>query len=312
MRTYSGVNETVWAVARLSAERSQIAALADRSLVVWDDGAADPVQVLPVPKPVRTHSGLSVSPCGSWLAGYSEGQRLVWHWSGQRWESHSEEDVPGLCVCRFGTEAATLTTVRVVNGKHHPVEFLVSRRSLNARRSPREVGSTFDAHPSGLRAAEDLYRGHWWAADLSTAGGWLLLSAWHKAIHVWQVATGKHVGSVKLRGVPNEAPFSPDGSLFAVDGGTTVYVHRTRTQELVAAWKVKHCYVPQLAWSPDGGWLARADLTSDVRLFGIASHQETAPLGVRGQRGKSVAFSPDGSTYLVGTVKGTVLVWDID
>jgi hypothetical protein len=35
-------------------------------------------------------------------------------------------------------------------------------------------------------------------------------------------------------------------------------------------------------------------------------------LGVRGQRGKSVAFSPDGSTYLVGTVKGAVVVWDID
>jgi hypothetical protein len=176
-----------------------------------------------------------------WLAGHSEGQLLVWHWSGQRWQSHAEEDAPGLCACRFGTDAATLLTARVVNGEHHPVELQVSRRSLNAHSLSREAASNFDAQPSGLNSAEGLYRNHWWAADLSPDGRWLLLSSREKVIHVWQVATGKHIGSVKLRGISNEAAFSPDGSLFAVDGGTTVYVHRTQTQELVAAWKVQYC-----------------------------------------------------------------------
>jgi WD40 repeat protein len=312
MRIYSGANGTVWAVARLGPPRNQIAALSDHALVVWDEGSADPVQTLPIPDHVRTHSGLSCCPTGAWLAGHYEGQLLVWRWSGGRWQAHSQVAVPALCVARFGADPVTVTAARVARGERG-AEFQISRRSLGTRRSaPESIVARFDAQPSGLAHPDDLHDSHWWAADLSADAAWLLLSARAKAIHVWEVATGKHAGSVKLRGIPNEAKLAPDGSLFAVDCGTTVYVHRTRTQELVAAWKVKHCYVPQLAWAPDGRCLARADLTSAVRVFNVAGRHEAPPLGIPRQRAKSVAFSPDGSTYLVGTAKGSVVVWDLD
>lgn len=44
----------------------------------------------------------------------------------------------------------------------------------------------------------------------------------------------------------------------------------------------------------------------------VAGRRESEPLGVRRQRAQSVAFSPDGSTYLVGTAKGSVILWDLD
>ena len=42
----------------------------------------------------------------------------------------------------------------------------------------------------------------------------------------------------------------------AVAVGITIYVHQTRTLEPVTSWRVKHCYTPQLAWSPDRRLLA--------------------------------------------------------
>jgi WD40 repeat protein len=317
MKTYTAgtfnENETIWAVARLGPERNQIAALFSGFLGVWNEGTADLIQALSVPSLVRNHSGLSACPGGEWLAGWWEGHLLVWRWSGKKWEAHSEDRLPGLCAATFAAGTTTLLAAQVVKGEHHPVEALVTRRPLGGRHSlPWQVVSRFSARPANFDFAEDLYRSHWWAADLSSDGGWLLLSARDKAIHLWEVAAGKHAGSVKLRGLPNEAPFAPDGSLFAVDCGTTVYLHATQTQERVAAWKVPFSYVPRLAWSPDGRWLARVDRSSTVRVFDVAGRREASALAVRGQRGSSVAFSPDGSTYLVGTVKSSVVVWDLD
>jgi len=312
MRIYFGADGFIWSVSRLGPPRNQIVALSGHALVVWDEGSGDLVQTLPVPDEVRAHSGLSCCPTGEWLVGHYECKLLVWRWFRGRWQPHSQEDAPGLCVARFGTDPATVTAARVADGKRG-AEFQISRRSLGTRRSARErIVARFDARPSALKDRDALHHGHWWAADLSADAAWQLLSAREKAVHVWEVGTGKHAGSVKLRGLPNEATLSPDGSLFAVACGTTVYIHRTRTQELVAAWKVKHCYVPQLAWSPDGRWLARADLTSAVRRFNVGGRYEATPLGIRRQRVKSVAFAPDGLTCLVGTARGCVVMWDLE
>src|SRR5207237_884404 len=82
MRTYTGADGPVWAVARLGG-RNQLAALVGRAVVVWDEGSSDPVQTLPMPEHSRTHARLACCPSGEWLTASQGIVVFVWHWSGK-------------------------------------------------------------------------------------------------------------------------------------------------------------------------------------------------------------------------------------
>src|SRR5262249_42542494 len=258
------------------------------------------------------HAGLSASADGSCLIVQSPPWLYVLRRAGSQWEERSREEHPGLVFARFLAGRETVLVVAVGEGLGGGPEFRVYQRQLGARRSPREytVVSRFSTGPSAILGPN--WYSVYWAADLSADGRWLLFSGREKALHVWDAFAGHPVGSVKLRGVPNQAAISPDGSRFAVDGGTTVYVHDTRSLELLVPWKVKHCYVPKLAWSPDGRLLARADLSSTVRILDVSAGREATAIGMSRQRASAVAFSPDGLTYLAGTFQGAVIVWDME
>jgi WD40 repeat protein len=71
--------------------------------------------------------------------------------------------------------------------------------------------------------------------------------------------------------------------------------------------------VLDVAWSPDGRWIAAACRDHTVRLFDSESGQRVgAPLTGHGEPVRCVAFSPDGRHVASGGEDHTVRIWDVD
>ncbi|MBI4568725.1 MAG: hypothetical protein HY719_10045 [Planctomycetes bacterium] len=68
--------------------------------------------------------------------------------------------------------------------------------------------------------------------------------------------------------------------------------------------------ISSLAFSPDGARLASGSWGDTVRLWDVATGQETARLEGHTERVSSVAFSPDGGTVASGSWDQTVRLWD--
>jgi WD40 repeat protein len=304
MQIYSGADETVGSVIAVG---DQIVALTNGNLVVWSRDRTEPQQILPNPRHGLRHANLTASPDEKYVMSFNEGTLRFWHRTPSGWRSDGEEARPGFCAGRFSKGRNALVFVDFNTTADEPsVPTVTTRAASKTATEPLQWDPPLPDW-DGL-----FYRLPWRAAELSMDGQWFLLSAREKAVHVWQASEGRKVGTVKLKGITNETIFSPDGSRFAVDAGTTVYIYQTRTLELLTSWKVKYSYIPQLAWSPDGRMLARVDLTTTVRLFDVDAGRETRAIGLRRQRAAAIAFAADGLTYLVGTVNGSVIVWDVD
>ena len=100
--------------------------------------------------------------------------------------------------------------------------------------------------------------------------------------------------------------FSPDGHRFAVATGIGIWVYDAATARELAL--IADASVTSLAFSSGGGTLA-AGAGTTVRLWDVASGENTATL--KGHDGgiRSVAFSPDGS--MVASASGTMVkLWN--
>lgn len=307
MRVYEGAGGIVWAVVRCGPRFDQIAAFSDKGVCVWNHDANAPVQRLPAEHEAHSDANLVVSANGRWLVAYAH--RMMWCWESRRdkWELHWETGGDNLFLARFGTDKSDLLQLDFEKLKTDAPGVVLSRRSLDskvqAKKAVREVATPEDDRVS----PEWLYKLHYYATDLSADGRWFFYSP-----HLWSMTGAGYAGEVKPRRGHNEAAFSPDGLHLAVDGGTTAYVYRTESLELVTKWRVKHTYSPRLAWSPDGRLLARADASTTVRLFDVGAGTEVVARTAQRQRGTAIAFAPDGLTLLVGTYGGNVVVWDTD
>src|SRR5262249_14949896 len=147
----------------------------------------------------------------------------------------------GRCAAQFTAGPATLTDV-VLSNVHDHATVNVTSRPLTSRKRNAQRPLTFSCPADALPAGRDVHGNHFYAAKISAGARWFLLSARQKLVRVWHVLDGRLVGELKFRGLPNQAAFSPDSSMFAIDAGTTVYIHRTQTLEQVAAWRVKYSY----------------------------------------------------------------------
>jgi WD40 repeat protein len=134
-----------------------------------------------------------------------------------------------------------------------------------------------------------------------------------EALTFWDAASGKRVGSLTIGEVSVQLlAWSPDGRLVATasHGDSTIHVWELATgrvrAKLTAGKKMS-----EFAFSPDGKSLAAAYEGATVVVFDLADEETVVRREVDGT-GASLAWAPDGSFLIVGTMDGTVLVCGAD
>lgn len=109
--------------------------------------------------------------------------------------------------------------------------------------------------------------------------------------------------------------FSANGSLLAVAAG------EPETGGLVVVWdmasrdvRLKHREakgVPDLAFSPDGKYLAIGSFGEQAKILALPGGNVVAELPGHGKSARSVAFSPDGKLLAVGSYDKFIKIWDV-
>jgi WD40 repeat protein len=130
---------------------------------------------------------------------------------------------------------------------------------------------------------------------LATAGG--------TTVRLWDVATGREVGSLTDDGRPIQAvAFSPDGRSLALSTGpaenqpaSVALLDAATGKERLRYWLVETS-IPSLAFTPDGKELVAGCGGGMLRILDTATHRERLRLPAHRDGLRGVACAPDGKT----------------
>jgi WD40 repeat protein/DNA-binding SARP family transcriptional activator len=133
--------------------------------------------------------------------------------------------------------------------------------------------------------------GHVWGPTFSP-DGMVAAAVWsdEDMLRLWDAATGTNVREIPVAGRPWGASFSPDGTRLAIplQHQSAAVVLDIASGELLP-FRLEHgIYVFDIAWSPDGHWIATAGRVPAIRIWDAET----------GERKYSV-FSHDGQSALV-------------
>jgi len=112
---------------------------------------------------------------------------------------------------------------------------------------------------------------------------------------------------------------SPDGRSIAAAKGRSVWIweanapdHPIEMETYTEDEKLSNQGVWDVAFSPDGHWLASADWDGRVRLWNLDNpHEKIQPLKAHSGAAWAVAFSTDGRTLATGGNNATIKLWNL-
>jgi hypothetical protein len=105
--------------------------------------------------------------------------------------------------------------------------------------------------------------------------------------------------------------YSPDGSQIATGGTNSVKVWNVASGQNVLTFKAYAECVSELAFSPDGRWLASAGGDGIVNVWNVPADKPVLTQRAHTGRVNAVCFSPDGKRLASGAEDRTVRVWEI-
>jgi WD40 repeat protein len=132
---------------------------------------------------------------------------------------------------------------------------------------------------------------------------------------IWDLKSGEELRHFTFGQVPLMLRYSPNGERFAVafatsneSFGVSTYL-ASNGSRLISS----DCsdFVAELAWHPDGRWLATADYSGAIRLVDSGTG-ETRILGRHNAQATHVSFSPDGTYLLSGGWDRELICWNTE
>ena len=155
------------------------------------------------------------------------------------------------------------------------------------------------------------------SADLSNvtlSGAWLHGTNLKNAI-LTDLILGEYP-SLLLQDMVSSISYSPDGRLLAIAQGKNIHLYdgqkRVYLRMLVDHEADSAFFVTDLAFSPDGRWLASASIGKTVKIWDIEKRKMILALKGHAEGVGSVAFSPNGKWLASAGYEGKIKLWDIE
>jgi WD40 repeat protein len=128
---------------------------------------------------------------------------------------------------------------------------------------------------------------------------------------VWQMATGRRVGSLKgHRGPVHDVTVSWDGRYVATGGeDMTAKIWDAKTGEYLRTLGAHHRPVRAVAFSPNGYRLATGSIDRSIRLWDATTGAHIMCITNRAGGIYDLAYSPDGRTLASGHGDGAIRIW---
>jgi WD40 repeat protein len=134
-------------------------------------------------------------------------------------------------------------------------------------------------------------------------------------LQIWNVSTGLRQKEIKGPGPILQAlAVSPEGTrIAAVDRDGHLSILEAATGQAVASLRMSGSFErKELAYTPDGRWLAGTGEDKKIYLWDTQTNQLAATLAGHTGDIYCVAFSPDGRRLVSASSDRTVRVWDVD
>ena len=131
-------------------------------------------------------------------------------------------------------------------------------------------------------------------------------------VRVIDLATGRTVREIPSGGA-HFAVFSPDGERLAMvgEGQPAAVVVDATTGDEVFTLEGHRLGLRDVAWSPDGRWIATSSYDATARIWEAETGQLRFTLSGHGADVVAVDWSPDSSRLITGSMDGTAKLWRI-
>jgi WD40 repeat protein len=257
-------------------------------------------------------SGFAFSPDGKWLATGHAGLVRLWDVATGRELLPAPEQRARIGFVRLSSDGRTVMTAPGAAGEDDPGERATIFRYWDAR-----TGMELAA-PSGRGQKLPPFDYLGLDVDLSADGKTFAAPGTDRAVHLWDVATGKELHKIAHEG-QGCCQFSPDGKLLLLqrfdpkapaDSACKGALWDVATGKPLGEVVTGSC---THSFSPDGKVLASSwDPDNSVRLLDTGTRRDLRRLGHPGRRSGVCTFSPDGKTLAwVGGDRPEIRLWDV-
>ena len=149
-----------------------------------------------------------------------------------------------------------------------------------------------------------------WGPTFSPDGS-LFAASWPDGVRIFDLVTRKTIREIDAVPIPLHTSFSPDGEKIAIssEAALTAAVVDVSSGEELLSLEGHKLTLKDVAWSPDGRWIATSSNDGSARLWEAGTGTSRFALLGHAATIQDLEWSPDSTRLVTGSIDGTAKVW---